>query len=204
MAVEEIAQVAITASPVDNVLNLLTAFGFFRVVLPFLLMFAIIYGIFFKTHVLGDPGTSASAKSVSAIASLAIAFLVIGYSPVVQALATLIPQASFLLVVALLVLMLLSMFGINTNIENFWQTKWHIWLIALPVVLIFVGIVGAAAGNSIPALAGFTNFLIGSGGGINISPELMNTLIGLGIVIAIPLVVIALVILGGGSTPGSH
>ena len=147
MAVEEIAQVAITASPVDNVLNLLTAFGFFRVVLPFLLMFAIIYGIFLKTHVLGDPGTSASAKSVSAIASLAIAFLVIGYSPVVQALATLIPQASFLLVVALLVLMLLSMFGINTNIENFWQTKWHIWLIALPVVLIFVGIVGAAAGK---------------------------------------------------------
>ncbi len=208
MVAEEIAQVVITASPVDNVLNLLTAFGFFRVVLPFLLIFAILYGIILKTGILGsNVGNDAQpqVKSIAAIISLATAFLVIGYSPVVSALATLIPQASFLLVVALLFLMLLSMFGVP--LENLWGgttgPKWYVWLLALPVLVIFIGIVGAATGNSIPALAGFTNFLIGAGGGINISPELMNTLIGLGIVIAIPLVVIALVIWGGGRPDGT-
>src|SRR3989344_1004630 len=99
MVAGEIAQVVTTASPVDNVLNLLTAFGMFRVVLPFLLIFAILYGIILKTGLLGNiSGADAQpqVKSIAAIISLATAFLVIGYSPVVEALATLIPQASFL------------------------------------------------------------------------------------------------------------
>jgi hypothetical protein len=192
MAVD-VAQVVTTASPVDNVLNLLTAFGFFRVVLPFLLIFSIVYGILLKTKVLGDPegGSDKWVKSVSAIVSLAFAFLVIGYSPVVSALAILIPQASFLLVVALLVLMLLAMFGIKGE-DYLGKPKWYSWLLILPVVAIMLAIIGAATG--IPALAGFTNFLIGAGGPID--PELFNTLLGLGIVIGIPLVVIALVVWG--------
>ena len=112
---QAVPQVVVTANPVENVLNLLTAFGFFKVVLPFLLVYAIIYGVLLKTQVLGKSG-DAWTKSTSAIVALATAFFVIGYSPVVKALAQVIPQAAFVLVVALLLLMLMSMFGIDLTI----------------------------------------------------------------------------------------
>ncbi len=200
--VADVTQIIATASPIDNVLSLLDAFGFFRVILPFLLIFAVVYGILLKTKVLGDPssGSASQVKSVSAIVSLAVAFLLIGYSPVVSALAVLIPQASFLLVVALLVLMLLAMFGVDVSGEKFWETKWHMWAVGIPILVIFLAMVGAATGNSIPALAGLTNFLIGAGGPID--PQLFNTLLGLAVVIVIPLVVIALVVWGGKSSTG--
>ena len=83
----------------------MSEFGFFRVVTPFLLIFALMYGILLHTKVLGDVTENAWVRNVAAIISLATAFLVISYTPVVDALSVLIPQASFLLVVVLFLIM---------------------------------------------------------------------------------------------------
>ena len=195
------AQITVTANPVDNVLNLLTAFGFFRVVLPFLLVYAIIYGVLLKTKVLGDPENDKWTKSTSAIVALAIAFFIIGYSPVVKALATLIPQVAFVLVTALLLLMLMSMFGINLT-DNFKDAtkKWTAWIIIIPLAVIMLGIVGYV--TDIPILTGVSGFLAGAGGPLD--PELVNLLIGLAVVVVIPIAVVGIVTWSsssGGSAP---
>src|SRR3989344_34018 len=123
-------------SPLDSVLSLLTDFGFFRVVLPFLLIFAIFYAIILKTGVLGKESDSWE-KPTASIISLVAAFLVIAYSPVVNALTVLIPQASFLLVIALLVLMLFTFIGFQPTDMFGKPSKWML-VIVIPLIIIFV------------------------------------------------------------------
>ena len=103
----EEATSAVSIAPLDNALILLQQFGFFRVILPFLLIWGIFYAILLKTKVLGDPAEQ-QVKNIAGVIATVAGFLFITYTPVVEAIAILLPQASFLLVVALLVLMTLA------------------------------------------------------------------------------------------------
>ena len=175
----------------DNVLTLLADFGFFRVVLPFLLIFAVFYAILLKTGVLGKE-SEAWTKRVSAVVSFVAAFLVISYTPVVDALQTLIPQASFLIVVVMLLLLLLGFMGIKT--ENFLgEPKWYVGVIALVFVIIFLGLIDYATGFQIPVIHSLTKAIVGSQGVSTGSSETSNTLLGVEIVLGIPLLVVGLI-----------
>ncbi len=178
-------------SPLDNVLTLLQNFGFFKVVLPFLLIFALFYAVLLKTGVLGKEADSWT-KSTAVIISMAAAFLVIAYTPVVDALMTLLPQASFLLVIALLVMMLFTFLGFKPDI--FGTPKNWMWVIILPLILIFIAIVGYSAGPGIPWLYGLSQ---GLAGGIALDAETINLLVGLLIVLGIPLIVVFAVVYAG-------
>jgi len=180
-------------SPLDSVLSLLTDFGFFRVVLPFLLIFAIFYAIILKTGVLGKE-SDAWAKPTASIISLVAAFLVIAYSPVVNALTVLIPQASFLLVIALLVLMLFTFIGFQPTDMFGKPSKWML-VIVIPLIIIFVAMIGFAIGPEVPVLYGISQGLMG---GIELTPATMNLMIGLAIILGIPLIVVLAVVLAGG------
>ncbi len=179
-------------APLDNVIGLLQAFGFFRVVLPFLLVFALFYGVLLKTAVLGEPDKP-WVKSVTAIISLAAAFFVIGYTPVVNALVVFIPQAAFLLVIALVVLMVFAFFGFKTE-SVLGETKPWTWALVIPVVLIVIAMIGAAVGKDIPVLSGLTQFLIGQGAPFELTPDTQALLLGLGLIIGLPLVIVWLVL----------
>ncbi len=189
----------IGVGPLDNVMQLLVAFGFFRVVLPFLLIFALFYAILLKTKVLGEDGQP-WVKTTASIISMVAAFMVIAYTPVVDAIATFVPQASFLLVVALLVLMLFSFIGFDA--KTIFGEKPEIgkyWWVFVPLILIFIAIAGYAAGPDIPILYGIAQIM---SGGINVQldPESLNLLIGLAIVIGIPLLVVIAVVWGSKGT----
>jgi len=160
MAINFLAQTTSlgTLGPLDQVLSLLQNFGFFRVILPFLLVFAIIYAVLAKTKVLGEGG---SAKSANTIIALVAAFLVIAYTPVVDTLATLLPQASFLLIVVVLLLMVLGLFGITFEKDIMGKTPWWILIIVIPVVILFVAMIGVSAGSNIPILYSFSQMLLG-------------------------------------------
>lgn len=146
--------------PFDAVLKLLEAFGVFRVLMPFLLIFAIIYAVLLKTKVLGKEDNSVT-KTTSAIVALAISFFVIASTPVVDALNKLIPQAAFLIVVVVLFLMVLVMLGVNLESESGGLTKWA-GIIALVVVILFLGMMGLILGPAVPSLFGFSQFLLGT------------------------------------------
>lgn len=170
-------------------MQLLANFGFFRVVLPFLLIFALIYGVIIKTKVLGE---EKMAKGVAAIIAMSVAFFVIIYTPVVNALAVLIPQASFLLVVVLMLLMMLAM--IFPQFFDYFKEKpsWILGVIALVFIVIFLGITGYAVGDSVPWLNTFSKLLMGAIP-LELTPETINLLIGFGIILGIPIIILAIV-----------
>lgn len=165
--------------PFDNVLALLQTFGFFRVVLPFLLVFAIVYAILQKTGVLGKD--SSQSKTVSSIVALVFAFFFIAYTPVVNAIATLLPQASFLLIIVVLIMMVMALMGINFETALGTPSKWTI-VIGIIVVVIFVAIAGNAFGASVPSLYAFSQFMSGSIA-VDIPAETQAFLIALAIIL---------------------
>jgi|SRR3989338_142866 len=178
-------------SPLDNVLSLLQQFGFFRVVLPFLLIFALFYAVILKTGVLGKEADKWT-KSTASIISMVSAFLVIAYTPVVNSLMIIIPQAAFLLVIALLVMMLFTFIGFKSEDMFGKPSKWT-WLIVLPLILIFLGIIGFSVGPEVPLLYGISQGLMG---GVELTPETINLMIGLGIVLGIPIIIVVAVVWG--------
>jgi len=187
MALKFLTQVALpTEAPVvfDSVLELLAEFGFFRVVLPFLLVFAITYGALIKTEILGKDDV---AKSVSAIISLAIAFFVISATPVVNALSILIPQASFLLVVVLFILLLVSFIGLSP--EDLAGSTWGTYIVVGLIIVIFLGLVDTATGFQIPIVHDIVLVITGAEI-LDASSETMNFLVLLGAILAIPILVI--------------
>ena len=165
--------------PFDNVLALLQTFGFFRVVLPFLLVFAIIYAILQKTGVLGKD--SGQSKTISSIVALVFAFFFIAYTPVVNAIATLLPQASFLLIIIVLIMMVMAMIGFKFEDIAGKPSAW-MWIVGIVVIVIFLAIAGNAFGSSVPSLSAFSQFMSGSIA-VDIPQETQAFLIGLAIIL---------------------
>ncbi len=189
MAINFLVQAAINQGnlgPLDQVITLLQNFGFFRVILPFLLVFSIVYAVLIKTKVLGEEPTG-TAKSAATIVALVSAFLVIVYTPVVDAISTLLPQASFLIIVVVLLLMVLGLFGISFGEKGpFAQKPVTLYIIAIIVLVIFVAILGFVLGPNVPALYAFSQFLTGiipiTG---EVSADTVALLVGLMIILGI-------------------
>lgn len=179
----------------EVVLSLLNEFGFFRVVLPFLLVFALVYAIVMKSGILGkadQPWT----RNIAAILALAIAFIFIAYTPAVEVLAILIPQASFVLVVALMLMMVIALVfpGMFKWIGN--EQKISPWLIipGIAILIIFIAITGYAVGERVPFLYGFAQMFMGS---MAIGEDAINMLVAFAVIVVIPIVVIGLILWGG-------
>ena len=93
----------------DTFLTLLNNLGFFNVILPFLLVYAIMYGILSKYKILGDPFAEGDkgrvARSLISIVSASTGFFIVASANVVLSLKTLIPYVVlFLLTVFFLIL----------------------------------------------------------------------------------------------------
>ena len=93
----------------DTFLTLLNNLGLFNVILPFLLVYAIMYGILSKYKILGDPFAEGDkgkvARSLISIVSASTGFFIVGSANVVLSLKTLIPYVVlFLLTVFFLIL----------------------------------------------------------------------------------------------------
>jgi|SRR3989338_387481 len=176
-------------APFDNALRLLQDFGFFRVVLPFLLIFGITYAILIKTKVLGD-SDNATTKNIAGVIAAVAGFFFVVYTPVVDALAVLLPQASFLLVLALLVLMTLAFIipGYESKSED--MPKWAIGALVVLVILVFLGITGFAVGDNIPILRDISLALTGQVNLPALPQEAIDNLLAIGIVLILPLLII--------------
>lgn len=102
----------------DTLMTLLNNLGFFNVILPFLLVYAIMYGILSKYKILGDPFAEGdkgkTTKSLISIVSAATGFFIVASSNVVLSLKTLIPY---------IVLFLLAVFFLILAISPFLQKE---------------------------------------------------------------------------------
>jgi hypothetical protein len=191
MAIDFALQAAqqVAAGPLDQALGLLQEFGFFRVVLPFLLVFSLVYALIIKTGVLGKSGEGPT-NAIAAVVALVAALATIIYTPVVNALALLLPQASFLLVILVFLLIMFGMFGITE--KSIGDAKWIAIPVGIILVLIFLAITGFAAGPSIPLLYGISQGLMGNIA-IEIPEESIGLLLGFGVILTVVLGIIFLV-----------
>jgi len=208
---EESASLFTGINPLQNTVQLLKDFGFFQVILPLLLIFAVIYGILTVTKIFGDGD---KAISINAIVAFTSAFFVISSTEVVEMMNSLLPQASFLLVISVFLLMMFSLFMGDPKKLFGDGTKWWSKIPLIIIFIVFLGVVDASLPTvNIPIIHDMNNAFMantgGDSGGVGgaasdslewfenpATIQLINALISIGLVIGFPVIVIWIMIKG--------
>src|SRR3989344_6156379 len=80
--------------------------GFYEFLLPFLLVFAVVFGILQKSNIFG-----AGNKSINAVVALVLGLLITSQFEVVQSLTSFLPKMSMFIIVAMMVLIFIALFA---------------------------------------------------------------------------------------------
>lgn len=133
-------------SAIERLLENLERAGFVDVVLPFLLIFTIMYAVFQKTHILGE-----KKKNFNAVVSLVIALLVViphvtrRYPPdsdPITILNNAIPQVSLIIVAVIFLLILIGVFGQEKVFLGLAAPGWVMFISIIIIIAIFGGSAG--------------------------------------------------------------
>jgi uncharacterized membrane protein YfcA len=127
------------SSPLVRALDFLKDFGFFEVILPFLLVFTLVFAILEKTKLFGEEnvkGEKYPRKNIDAMIAFVIAFFVIAATNVVGIIKEAMPKISLILVI-LISFMLLAGSFMGDKQFNFEENKVFKWFL---ILVIFVGI----------------------------------------------------------------
>ena len=179
-------------NPLSNGIEIFRAFGFFNVVLPFILVYAIVFGVLLKTKIFGDE-SSDTARNVSNVVALATGFFVISATDVVEQLLGVIPQATFMLVMILFLLMMYAILGLSTDEGLFGEKSifsYVKYLSFAAILLVFLLMIDAGSTTGIPIIRGLNEILLGNAAFGLEGSQALNMLIGLTFAIGIPLVII--------------
>ena len=94
-------------SPLYGSVEFMRSFGIFDIVLPFLLVFTVIFGILEKTKIFGTEG-EITRKNLNAMVAFTVSFFVVAATQIVQLMQTALPYMMFLLVI---IIMFMILFG---------------------------------------------------------------------------------------------
>jgi len=178
-------------NPLRNGIEIIEAFGFFNVVLPFILVYALVYGVLIKTDLFAFSKGS-QGQNVSNVIALATAFFVVASTDVVNQMLGVIPQATFMLIVILFILMIFAMMGLENwfgagaeGISNIFKIP-----IAAIIVGVFLLMIDAGSPTGIPGVRQINELLLGQGAFGLAAPEALGTLIGVALVVLVPVAVV--------------
>jgi hypothetical protein len=117
---------------------------FYSILVPFLLVFVIVYAILEKTNILGE-----GKKMVNLIVSFSIAFIFIGVPAIVNITLRIIPIVSFIIILLLCLLLLFGFAGVDTQKSKLLKIILGIVLgIALVVTILWAtGVLGMMSGT---------------------------------------------------------
>jgi hypothetical protein len=164
------------ASVMSDVLGFLERLGLFDVLLPFMLIYVMVFALLERTRVFGfdvintDKGeVKISKQNLNAMFSFAIAFFAILSSQVVQTLHRAIGPVMILLLLIVLFLMLVSVFN-KEGMFDFTDKKNKGWMIGfiivilITIILIFMGSIQNDAGLSwLTVFWGFVSSQVNTG-----------------------------------------
>jgi len=179
-------------NPLSNGIEIFRAFGFFNVILPFILVYAIVFGVLLKTGIFGDAKTD-TTRNISNVIALATGFFVISATDVVEQMIGVIPQATFMLVIVLFLLMIYAMLGLSADEGLFGEKSIFGKLKYLSfgvIILVFLLMIDAGSPTGIPILRGLNEILLGNQAFGVEGSEAMNMIIGLSFAIGIPLAIV--------------
>ena len=115
--------------------------GIYDVILPFLLVFTIVFAILEKTKVFGTEdidGKKLTKKNLNSMAAFVIAFLVVASSRLVETITKVSSQVVVILLLSVLFLLLIGSFYKESDLPVFLEGNWKY----LFMVIMFVGILG--------------------------------------------------------------
>jgi hypothetical protein len=127
-----------------DALEFLKDFGFFDVILPFLLVFTIIFGILEKTRIFGVDkidGQEYAKKNINSMVAFVIAFFTIAAKEIVTALQVSLPKVALVLIIVISFLLLAGSFMGDKEFSFENNTFWKVFLtivMFISVVLIFL------------------------------------------------------------------
>jgi len=149
-------------TPFRNIIDFFGDIGLYDVVLPFLLVFTIVFAILEKTRVFGMDeidGKKYTKKNINAMASFVIAFFVVASSRLVDIITEVSSWTVILLFLSVLFLLLVGSFmkeGEGVFLEGGWKIFFMVFMF-IGIAVIFL--------NAMGWLEEFWNFLSGGSAG---------------------------------------
>ena len=159
-------------SVLAGAIQMLQNMGFFDILLPFLLVFAIVYGILEKTGIFGE-----KRHDINAVIALVIGLMVAVTTFVVNILTGFLPLVGLLAVIIVMFLMLVSMFF--GEAKGVWDNRWikigAVFFVIIIMAIILIDLLGLGEL--------FTQAAAATGGGVALAE--WGALIAIGIIIGI-------------------
>lgn len=141
-------------SPLGIAIDFLEKFGFFDVVLPFLLVFTLIYAILEKTKILGTEkvkGEDVPRRNINSMTAFAIAMLVVAAGQVVQVIREALPLIILVLIAIISFMMLAGSLMGSQEFSFKDRPGWKVFLtvvLFISVILIFLGVIKHKSGET--------------------------------------------------------
>lgn len=152
------------ANPLTAGIELLQQFGFFTVVIPAILIFALVFGVLEKIKLFAKQGAKddelKNTRSLHAAIAAVTALLVITQTKIVEFINAIIPNAMALLVVIMLVMLVMGFIGFKPD-NPFAEHTYIKYLAVIGAGLIFLCLVGVAMGWKIPIIYQLMQIFIG-------------------------------------------
>ena len=98
------------ASQIGEIFYSLQQYGVYDYILPFLLVFAIIFAILEKTRIFGEQEGKAKSN-INMVVSLVIGLLLVAQTEIVSIINTFLPKIALIIVVAIMFLIVAGLFG---------------------------------------------------------------------------------------------
>ena len=152
-----------------DTIKVLQEVGVFDYLLPFLLIFSILFAILEKTKILGSEKTN-----INIVVSTVVSLLVLVQPGIIQTINLFLPRVSLIIVVILMGLLVISM----VSGEHYQGLKGSVF--ALAVILIIISIIVALV-------------LPETGGSFSLAPQDREALLKIGVPLAVLLIAIVLV-----------
>ena len=167
------------ASVLRGTVDFLKDFGLFDVILPFLLIFAIVFAILEKTYILGKEKDGAPKQNLNSIVALVVSLLFISANKAVNLLTNALPNIALIMVIAVSFLMMLGVFWRDGEFdfkkgEKHWYYIFSIGIF-IALILVFLGAYEHSSGTNL------LSYLLNSiSGGIG-----QDTLVGIVALVAV-------------------
>ena len=103
--------------------------GIFEFVLPFLLIFTLVFGILEKTNIFGK-----GKKNINAVVALILGLLFVTQFEIVQTLNNFLPKISLFMIVAVMFLLIITFFGAKVHEKPSNPFLWLVYIVVLIAV----------------------------------------------------------------------
>ena len=131
-------------SLLGGVVEFLRNLGFYDVILPFLLVFSLMFAILDKTQVFGlEDGKP--RKSINSVVAFVVALLVIGSTRLISVMNEAISNVAMLLIIITFIIVTISVFKTDGQYDLFQHAAlkgWIIFVVTVIVILIFFQALG--------------------------------------------------------------